>query len=289
MDWFDKKLAICVTANQDRIDTNFSWSLLNMYKPKSFCILHEGQHIKANSLNRLVTRGMDFGADKFLFIDVDMEFPANTIPQLMSYNVPIVSGLYYIKIPPHSPIAGWTAKNGWRVNANGKRWKEHYAPLPDNQLVEVDWAGIGCLMVDRKVFDTIKLPCFKDTWNNKQGQRQKGHDMVFCEKAKKAGFKIYVDTAIDCTHWHKTAVNKLYVESYHDSGIEGIMAKKIKEWSSEPAWWDEKWLDVAIRKREQIHAPEADYMVDNIPEKVEVADLGCGSGYVLKRLIEEKD
>jgi 2-polyprenyl-3-methyl-5-hydroxy-6-metoxy-1,4-benzoquinol methylase len=289
MSWRDKRLAICVTANQDKIDTNFTWSLLNMYKPKSFCILHEGQHIKSNSLNRLVDRGMDFGADKFLFLDVDMEFPSNTIAQLLTHDLDIVSGLYHIKVWPYSPVAGLVAKNKHRVNMKGKHWKEEYASLPENQLVEVGWAGIGCLMVDKKVFETIPMPCFRDKWDNKRGQRSKGHDILFCEIARKHGFKVYVDTSIDCTHRHSIAINKLYVEAYHESGMEDIMRKKLQDWSSEPSWWNEKWMEVAIKRREQIHLPEVDYIVDNVPEGVNVGDIGCGSGYALHRLKQERD
>jgi hypothetical protein len=289
MNWRDKKLAICVTANQENINTNFTWSLLNMYKPKSFCILHEGQHIKSNSLNKLVERGIKFGADKFLFLDVDMEFPSNTIAQLMSHDVDVVSGLYHIKVYPYSPVAGLVAKNNHRVNMAGRHWKEEYAPLPENQLVEVGWAGIGCLMVDRKVFDTIQLPCFRDIWDAKKGQRKKGHDILFCENARKAGFRVYVDTSIDCTHRHTMPINKLFVEAYHESGMEEIMRRKLQEWSSESAWWDEKWMEVAIKRREQIHTPEVDYIVDNVPKNIEVGDIGCGSGYALYRLRNERD
>jgi len=283
-DWRDYKLAIAISMNQHKMDRQLMWAVMNLHKPHAYCVLPPGsQHVKAASLNQLLQRAIENRVDKILFLDADMDFPARTIPQLLSHDMPIVSGLYHIKEYPYAPVAGWNGKR-IRVNGNGVAWKTDYCPLPKDELVEVHWTGVGCLMVDMDVFNHIPYPPFRDKWDRKRGHRRKGHDIIFGDDVRKAGYKIYVDTSIDCGHRTVLTVNRLWVETYHELGMEDRLFQKFQEYATEPGYWNEIWQEEDIRNRERYAGLLVDRIVPEIPEGATIADFGCGDGGLLRHL-----
>jgi len=289
-DWRDWVVAIAVTANQEYIPSDFMWNMLNIYKPKKYSVIRQSLHIKSASLNAHLWKAKQLGAEKILFMDVDMEFPLNTIQQLLSHDEPIVSGLYHTKVSPYSPIAGWTKEVGgtlMNVNGDGLMWKENYCPLPQDQMVEVDWCGIGCLMVDMDVFDKIKYPCFRDVWDDNTGTRALGHDVVLCRAVKDAGYKIYVDTRVDCGHKVSVYAESKWIRAWHRSKFQEVHEKEWLEWSQEKAYWDMQWAVVRDGIEPPTRGPvkeEVQRIMAYIPDNVSVADLACGGGYLLSVL-----
>jgi len=319
--WQDCRVAIGLCVNQDKLDKPLLFNILSMEKPSEYMIIHQGKHIKANSLNRLVELARKEACDKILFCDADMEFPNNTLPKLLSHNVPIVSGLYHIKTYPFSPVAGWTEDRGsnlHRVNGRGRPWKHDYYPLPHNELVEVHWTGIGCLLVDMKVFDNIKFPCFYDTWDFDKGCRAVGHDLVFCDAAIKAGYKVHVDTSVDCGHRMVLTVDKMYVEAFHRSKMVEVVKELLKEYGVDtqsrraerdridmveevaqyamvmdtpntPEYWNLKWRGEFIEPAKIIQRAEVDDVVTKlVPDGESVGDFGCGITTTLMKLKYQK-
>lgn len=65
-------------------------------------------------------------------------------------------------------------------------------------LQEVDAVGTGCILIAKRVLTKIKAP-FMVNWlpNGTQGL---GSDFYFCEKSKKAEFKIWVHWDYPCSH-----------------------------------------------------------------------------------------
>jgi hypothetical protein len=229
--WRDCNLAIGVACNQDKIDSVFHWNVNALNKPKRYIELKADAHIKSASLNMLAREALKYNCDKIIFLDSDMLFPSYTISRLISHDLPVVSGLYHLKKYPFSPIAGWSdLKDGVlrRVNGRGNVWKKDYFPLPANQLVEVEWVGIGCLMVDVDVFRNIDFPCFYDVWNKLKGDRDVGHDILFCETVRNAGYKVFVDTSIDCSHRTMMNVNSLWIKSFYEAQMDKILQKNAE-------------------------------------------------------------
>jgi hypothetical protein len=73
------------------------------------------------------------------------------------------------------------------------------------QLMEVDATGTGCLLIRTEVFLNMDYPWFEFT--KTEAGKVVGEDVGFCKKAKKAGYKIYVDTSINCGHMGLLEVN----------------------------------------------------------------------------------
>jgi hypothetical protein len=68
-------------------------------------------------------------------------------------------------------------------------------------LKEVDALGTGCILIKRKVLETIPMP-FVDKVREGVGDRELGHDLYFCKRAKEKGFKVWADWGLECEH-HK--------------------------------------------------------------------------------------
>lgn len=80
--------------------------------------------------------------------------------------------------------------------------KGKYRPTTIGQFgpVEVDATGTGCMMIKRHVLEKVPRPWFEDEFD-KDGYRQRGEDILFCERAKEKGFKIMYDTRFTTKHY----------------------------------------------------------------------------------------
>lgn len=160
-----------------------------MIKPKD----HKLQIVTGTTIsvarNRLVRFGKD--TDYFLFLDSDMVPPPHLIENLMENKKDIVSALAFQRSYPHEPITFRLWKPG-----------DYYRTPPTGELVDVDATGMACCLIKTEVFKNIKDPWF-DFSPYKGGDPNiefYGEDISFCRKAKKAGYKIYVDTSIEVGH-----------------------------------------------------------------------------------------
>jgi GT2 family glycosyltransferase len=129
-------------------------------------------------------------ATHLFFLDDDVLIMPDTILRLLKRKAPIVSGLYYERDQRHRPIIIDTPKN--REQKLRFRFRYLCRP-PKSRLLECDVAPAGCLLIEREVFRSMVAPWF-------HARQNMGEDVYFCLYARRAGFKILVDTAVDCLH-----------------------------------------------------------------------------------------
>jgi hypothetical protein len=76
-------------------------------------------------------------------------------------------------------------------------------------VLATEWVATGCMLIHRDVFLGIQRACPElaptptcPTWNFFQEGRgqDEGEDVMFCRRAKQAGFQAYVDTGAQCFH-----------------------------------------------------------------------------------------
>ncbi len=145
--------------------------------------------------NVIVEEGQRSGADWLLFLDDDMIINPfqtsnpteeyNLIERLLAHDKDIVGALYYQRTGGCAPVS---------MMAAGERG---YRFLRDDELTgglqEVDVAGGGALLIKMSVFDKLPHPYFAP-------EHEFGTDVQLCRAAKKAGFKIYLDSSIELGH-----------------------------------------------------------------------------------------
>jgi hypothetical protein len=147
------------------------------------------------------------------FMDSDMVPAADTLVQLLAADQDIVSGLYFMRGEPyHSTAFVRTSRPDPVTRKHDRKWLHH--DTPRDRLVQVDYAGAGCLLVRRRVLETIEAPWFEHP------EPGGGEDVYFCDKAIAAGFNIYVHTGVRPGHIGVATVNSDFVRRYHAAEAE---------------------------------------------------------------------
>jgi hypothetical protein len=87
-----------------------------------------------------------------------------------------------------------------------------YEPLylkPNTGVYEVDYAGMGITMIDRKVLEAVGFPWFKVVYTKLPDGRsyELGEDVYFYMKLRERGFKAYVTTDIVALHLGEFALD----------------------------------------------------------------------------------
>lgn len=151
------------------------------------------------------------------FWDSDVIIPNDTIPRLLKRNLPIVSGLYWRRATP--PVPGmyrYFSDLQSEFGMGGHRAVLNWEP---NSLVQVDAVGAGCLLVDRRVFQTIPQSAVREWYIKHYGDtpvtrnvpdgwfyfgtikaNMMSEDFIMTNVAKEYGFPTVVDTSVLCHH-----------------------------------------------------------------------------------------
>lgn len=139
--------------------------------------------------NAAVEQAKEGKFDKLLFVDSDMHVFADSLLKLLRHDVAVVAGVYVAKQPPHLYMAGNMVEGTVQTVQD----------ITPGQLLPIDRAGTGFLLIDMAVFDNIEPPYF--SWDA-QGNDNKdgGEDFYFCRKVREAGIQIFLDT--DCVVGH---------------------------------------------------------------------------------------
>lgn len=128
-----------------------------------------------------------------LFIDSDVIPRSNTLKKLLSRNKDIIAGV--CPMMQRDTIF-------WNVTRKKPdKIFEGLDTLPDNPF-KAEAFGFGIVLVKYEVFEVLKWPYWEDHF--KPGVRCRGEDMDFCDKAKAAGFDLWVDPQVKCDHFRVT-------------------------------------------------------------------------------------
>lgn len=182
----------------------------------------------------LVSRGRNAAAaaalhnkcDYLLFIDADISFQPQDVFKLIDHNKDVVCGAYAKKYFNSQKIQNLT-KN-FPKTFNTDEWKSlatdfssEIAPEQTSDLIEVDYAATGFMLIKTNVFRKIALhfPEIKyrndidgySAWGdnfynffpahiNPETLKYESEDYGFCNLWRSIGGKIYVDTFIEINH-----------------------------------------------------------------------------------------
>ena len=191
------RIAICIPSG-DMVHTDFAISLGVMLARLGVqripCALYNMKTtILSKGRQSLVNQALASGHSHVLFLDSDMTFPADTAVRLLAHDLDIVG------------VAAATRRDGALMSSAQKRWGERLDIAANDGLVEVDYLGFGGVLIRTDVFRKIAKPWFpiefrgpdsegRDTWT--------GEDYGFCGKARAAGFRVHVDTALSFEFGH---------------------------------------------------------------------------------------
>lgn len=161
-----------------------------------------------NVRNALVQKFLSTPAKVLFFVDDDV-VPRTTILQMLSRldEYDIVGAPYPLVHPPVCPIPTPCAFKVVRENA--------YRPLDDvfslRGVHPVDALGTGCMMIKRAVLEHPDVMPFQLGVTDK-GIMVMSEDVLFCQRAKQAGFTIAADFDQVADHCHSLSLNAIHTE-----------------------------------------------------------------------------
>jgi hypothetical protein len=142
--------------------------------------------------------------DWLFFIDDDMVWEADAVGRLLQardeIDADIIGGLCYRRSAPHQP----TLFMRETPTSGGYNYLESWT----DDIIEVDATGMAFVIIHKRVFEAIagtEMPSLEIReslgpsgffqWNGVLGE-----DLRFCQDAKAAGMRIFVDTRIEVGH-----------------------------------------------------------------------------------------
>ncbi len=182
-------IAVCTPA-RDMVHTMFTYDLVNMVAYHTINTndavslkISQGTLI-ANQRAELSLDAMREDCSHVLFIDSDMRFPQDMIGRLLKHDLDIVATNCARRRMPTGPTAQIYKENGDR---------ELVWTMPESTgLQEIGSVGMGVMLIKKRVFAKLSEPWFETPWrHDKRGYI--GEDVFFCNKARDAGFKIWID------------------------------------------------------------------------------------------------
>jgi len=140
---------------------------------------------------------------RMLLVDSDAYIPQETVNELFQWDVDIVTAINVKTSKPHKITSFIQKEDGY-----------HHVDIEfGKDLVDIDATGMHCIMVKRKVFETIKKPYFKHITGGLS------EDMYFSKKVKDSGFKIWLDTNISTGHIGRKLYGYVDYYSYRVMGV----------------------------------------------------------------------
>src|SRR3990167_834852 len=171
------------------VKTKTLFSIVRMLKQSSFSydiITKDGSMLHWNR-EHIVKQAIERECSHVLFIDSDMFFEGDAAERLLARDKDIIGVPYNMKELP--------AKTTLKIHdENGNIIQEEY-----DGLMKCAAVGTGFMLIKISVFEKLSEPWFFFESNDK-GEVVKGEDVLFCMKARKAGFDIFCDMTISIKH-----------------------------------------------------------------------------------------
>ena len=201
------KIMIAVPC-MDQCPTPFVTSLVTLRKIGECELAVKSGSLVYTSRNSLATRAMGNESDYVMWFDSDMVFAPDTLERLMKTltenNYDIVTGLYFRRVPPYSPVLFD------QLDMDGEicYWSE-FKEIPDEPF-EVGGCGFGCVLMKTDVFFDVQGRfgnMFAPIANN-------GEDIAFCWRARQCGYKVYCDPSVVCGHVGYSIIDDQFYRLY---------------------------------------------------------------------------
>ena len=193
----------CVNHNINPLVTNHN--LENIYYTRNACM--GGNNISGIDQKPL---GGEINYDFVMWIDPNMVFTVENFTKLLAHDVDVIGGIYLKDAGKHFNTCreldnNYFVRNGHFEYFAGEELLKR-RENKDEPVLDVDFTGMGWMLVKRGVFEKMSYPWFKpeyfeiktiDGSNNENTIREFTSDEVgFCMTAKNLGFTVKVDTDV---------------------------------------------------------------------------------------------
>jgi GT2 family glycosyltransferase len=185
--------------------------------------LHSFARVKGNQIARqrqeIFAHWEKEGSDWLLWVDSDVVVATDKLDILMQYAhkdlVKVISGIYFIPGSGIDTVLPEPTPAVFKENELGMPVAIH--PLPKNELIEIDHAGFGFVLMHKSIISKIKevsgnKSVFAETL--REDMPFVGEDINFFINLKKAGFQAYAHTGALIEHMKIFPVDINYYNAY---------------------------------------------------------------------------
>jgi hypothetical protein len=158
-----------------------------------FAFAATGEILVPYAREKLAEGAVEHGCDYLLMIDDDMLTPPDLFYKLVEHDKDIVAALAFTRNPDHKPVIYETLEGYDTVTKQRYGSTRFVLNYPKDKLVECDAVGFGAVLIKTEVFKKVSKPWFF-------GMSMTGEDVTICMKAKKAGFRVFMDTSVKLGH-----------------------------------------------------------------------------------------
>jgi hypothetical protein len=151
--------------------------------------------------------------------EADMILPHDAIIKLLALDKDMASGVYFLRSDRPEYLGQPCLFKRSMLTPEERKDKPDAEYLvsqvhifPTDAPFRVDCAGLGCILIKRNVFETMKEPWFDVKANSY------GSDIYFTKHSKDAGFDIWVDPTVLCGQidYYETTIDEYKWQLDHD-------------------------------------------------------------------------
>jgi hypothetical protein len=184
----------------------------NIYTVRNSCLAMKGMKREQRPFE-----GKYDGYEKMIWVDSDNLITTPQVLRLLSHDVDMVGGWYRmysagaVNDDNNAACGSWQHGDGKNEIRPFRVGEIPNMPTDEKGLIEVDYAGFGCMAVKNGVFEAFEYPWFQSwllEWEH-EGERYADimtDDSGFCFRARQKGFKVYIDPAVRLPHEKKVGV-----------------------------------------------------------------------------------
>ena len=189
----------------EQVAAGFAHSLATLEKSGECAVSLMVGSLVYDSRNKLAQAAIGYDADRVCWFDSDMIFTPDTLKRLNetmdNYNLDIVSGLYFRRTKPYTPVLF----SKYEITEDGDAEWTDCLEYP-NEPFEVAGCGFGCVLMKTDVLREMALEF--GTWFSPF--RNSGEDLSFCLRASELGKKIFADPSIKLGHVGQIVVTEQF-------------------------------------------------------------------------------
>ena len=177
--------------SMDMVSVHFCRSLVTLQKLENCSVSFVIDSLIYSARNEICRQALKDNYDYVLWLDSDMVFPPETIAKLLADGKNIVTGLYYRRQPPYSPVIYS------KLEISGNICEQEGYASPPEALFPVAGCGFGCLLLNTDILRRMEAEN-GPTWFAPMGNV--GEDLAFCIRARRLGETIWCDPGIKLGH-----------------------------------------------------------------------------------------
>ena len=165
----------------------------------------------------LINQWETTGNDWLLWVDSDVVINKEIVQLLWETadkdTKPVVCGIYFVSPNPNQPLMTpvpcvFTDDNGYNTPIH---------PLPINQVIKIDVAGLGLCLMHKSVIEKLKEPYDGIYFDVSMGANAKGEDISFFRKLKEQNIPVHAHTGALAQHIKRFVFDHKYYSLWWNS------------------------------------------------------------------------